>query len=595
MPSAFASAMPKGFSSGFKRPRAKKAQVKKRLGVGASAELIRVVNMPRRSIDVYDSDFALALSMEMRRQGSNFCLKPKQAAMLVESVEAGGLFGMLGVGGGKTVVAPLFGKVLDCQPVVLLVPAALKIEITRKVIPWLQREIDFIPPHVISYNELQNPQTGDVLDRIKPKLIVCDEIHNLKNKAAARTKRFLRYLAEYPNTIVVALSGTITRRSLLDFWHIIQFTHKGKKVPVTTVWTEARDWSRAIDPQVPEDQRMLPGALLRLCRPGEDVRQGFNRRLIDTEGVIGGSAEDVGSSLVLHRLRPVVPVAVTRALERLRQYWETPAGEVVTDAKDFARKAREISQGFYYVWQWPGGKPDKPWLEARAEWRKVVSDVTKLNRQGLDSELLVRTQADHHYRHGYSELPKTMVDRIMATWEAWDAVREQEDPPTRAIWIDDFLVRAGIKWGNEVQDGIVWYDARAIGERAEELGATVCTAGVHGNTRILDLAGRPAFDPETGDGEKHVVFASSTAHGTGKNLQRWFNALCLAPWAGGATFEQVIGREHRPGQKADEVNFYINVHTLELEKALAGALEQAQYIQDVTGGAQKLLMGNWAA
>ncbi len=590
--STFAASAPKGFSStpwkGAKR--AQRTQVKKRRGVGVSAELIRVSNIPRRSIEVYDEAFALALSIELRRKGSNFTLKPKQAAMLVEAVEAGGLFGMAGVGVGKTVVAPLFGKVLDCAPVVLLVPAALKIEIERRVIPWLLREIDFVPPHVISYNELQSPVRGDVLDRIQPKAIICDEIHNLKNKAAARTKRFIRYLAEHPDTIVVGLSGTIARRSLMDFWHIIQLILKGKKVPVTSSWNDAKDWSKALDPQVPDDQRLLPGALLRFCQPGEDARTGFNRRLVETEGVIGGSAEDVGASLVFRKLTPNVPREVEVALARLRKYWETPGGEVVSDAKDFARKAREIAQGFYYVWDWPGGKVDEEWLAARAAWRKTVADVTKLNRQGLDSELLVRQQAEHEARHGWSSLPKSMIDRVLDAWRAWDAVRDQEDPPTRAVWIDDFLVRAALGWGREVEDGIVWYDSRAVAERAAELGALVCAAGSAGNDRLLALATTASV---VSGGSPSVIFASSQAHGTGKNLQRWSRNLVLVPWAGGATWEQTVGRTHRPGQEDDEVTIDVYVHTPELEKALAGALEQARFIQDVTGGDQKMLTGSW--
>lgn len=587
MSSAFASAMPRGFKSAARS----RTVLKKRRGVSISAELIRVVNMPRRSLEVYDESFALALSLEMRREGSNFCLKTKQAAMLVEAVEARGLFGMLGVGGGKTVVAPLFGMVLQLSPVVLLVPPSLKIEITQKVIPWLRKEIDFEPPHVVSYAELSTVAGGDVLDRLRPRVIVLDEVHNLKNKAAARTKRFLRYMAEHPNTIVIALSGTITRRSLMDFWHIIQLSHKGPTVPVTTSWREAKDWASALDPQVPEDQRMLPGALLRLCRPGEEARAGFNRRLIDTEGVIGGSAEDVGASLVFKKIKPVVPPKIEEALTRLRKFWETPGGEAVSDAKDFARKARELSQGFYYVWDWPDGKPDQEWLDARKLWRQTVAEVTKLNREGLDSELLVRQAAIRALTHEVrGELPKSMQVNVVEAWRGWDSVRARQEPPTRAIWIDDFLVRAALEWALGMQDGIVWYDSRAVQERAEQLGAVVCAAGNAGNQALLDYASRPSV---VAGGPPIVVFASNQAHGTGKNLQRWCANLVLAPWAGGATWEQTIGRTHRPGQEADDVTVDVFTHTPELEKSLGGALEQARFIEQLTGGAQKMLLGTW--
>jgi hypothetical protein len=131
---------------------------------------------------------------------------------------------------------------------------------------------------------------------------------------------------------------------------------------------------------------------------------------------------------------------------------------------------------------------------------------------------------------------------------------------------------------------LVWYDARAFGERAAQLGAVVCGAGNAANARLLDLAGRK--DPI-------VVFCSSNAHGTGKNLQRWSRSLTIAPWSGGGTWEQVIGREHRPYQEADEVIADVNAHTAELNLCIEKALEDARFIRGVTGGDQKILQGTW--
>lgn len=589
MKSAFARAGTKFAQRGPTAP-------KVRRGVSRSAELARVVKLPRRSLDAYDEAFALALSIEMRKPGSDFQLKVKQALMLIEVVEAQGMLGFVGVGGGKTTVAPLFGKVCDLDPVVLLVPPAIKREILERVIPWLQTHIDFKPPHVVSYSELSVASKGDILDRLKPKLIIADEAHNLKNKNAARTKRFLRYFDDNPETVLIALSGTIARRSIMDFHHIIQLTHKGWRCPVTRSWKDAKDWAFALDPHVQPDLRLNPGALVELCRPGEEPREGFRRRLTDTEGVIGGAAEDVGSSLLFRKRGVPVPEKLSNALKVLRKDWETPGGEQVVDALDFARKARELAQGFYYVWDWPDGKPDVEWMTARSEWRKAVANVTKLNREGLDSELLVRNACVRELKpiaadSTAARLPKTSRSDMLEAWKAWAKVMHKEEPETRAIWIDDFLVRDAIEWGKstEVMDAggaLVWYDARAFGERAAQLGAVVCGAGNSGNARMLDLAGDRSGKPIT-------VFASSNAHGTGKNLQRWSRSLVVAPWSGGGTWEQVIGREHRPGQEADEVINDVNAHTIELNLCIEKALEDAAFIRGVTGGEQKILQGTW--
>lgn len=574
--------------------RSSSVKPKARRGIDRSGELNRILSLPRRHADdIYTKEFAHALSLELRRPGSTFEVKPKQAAMLIEAVEAGGLFGMVGVGCGKTTIAPLFGKVMDISRVVLLVPPSIKREIIERVIPWLQREIDFVPPTVISYSELSTAGKGDLLDRLQPQLIIVDEAHNLKNKNAARTKRFLRYFDENPTTILVALSGTMARRSLMDFHHIIQLTHRGWRLPVSKQWKEIKDWSLALDPQVHPSERLHAGALLELCTPGEDARSGFRRRLIETEGVIGGSAEDVGASLIMRRLPVKVPDSVENALATLRKKWMTPGGEMITDALDFARKARELAQGFYYEWMWPGGEPDLEWLEMRAAWRKAVADICRLNRPGLDSELLVRNAADREdkgtWKNEDARLPKASRNKTLEIWRAWKTVMDQDDPPVRAVWIDDFLVRAGIAWGERVkregEGAIIWYDSSAVEQRALELGAIVCGAGNDGNRRMLELA--------EGKGQAPVVFASANAHGTGKNLQRWCRALALAPWPAGAKWEQVIGREHRPGQNADEVCFDVFVHTPELEKAMEAALEDARFIFGITGGEQKLLQASW--
>lgn len=593
--SGFASALPRG----IKRPRgfsAGKTKAQGRRAVQRSGEIARILALPRRPEGGYDRAFADAMSMELVGEGSDFRLKPKQAAMLVEAVEGGGLFGMLGVGGGKTVAAPLFGHVMDVSPVVLLVPPAIKKEIESRVVPWLRRHISFIEPTIVSYSELSTAGKGDLLDRLRPRLIVADEVHLLKNKGAARTKRFLRYFDENPNTMLVALSGTITRRSLMDFWHLMQLTHKGWRLPLSRHWKEVKDWSLALDPQVPGDQRLLPGALLEFCKPGEDARAGFRRRMLETDGVIGGNAEDVGASLVIRKLGLELPRSVAQALEQLRKKWETPGGEQITDALDFARKARELAQGFYYVWDWPGGEPDEAWLFARSEWRKAVADVCKLNRQGLDSELLVRNAADRELKESWRDedarLPKAQRERVVEAWRAWCEVKEQDEPPVRAVWIDDFVVRAAIKWGEEAEanadtgGGLIWYDSRAIEERAGSLGARVCGAGPNGNNDLLAHA-------EGRNGRAPSIFLSAHAHGTGKNLQRWNRNLVLAPWPSGADWEQRIGRTHRPGQDADEVTADVFVHTPELQKAIDSAQEQARYIEEVTGGAQKLLMATW--
>ncbi len=586
---SFGKALPRGTKRAKGVATSGKA-VAARRGVAMSGEINRILALPRRSMEVYNQAFADVFSDEIRKPGSDFKFKVNQVAMLVEALEAGGLFGMLGVGGGKTVASPVFGKVLDLQPALIIVPAPIKHEILTRVIPWLKQNIDFVPPKVISYNDLQSPNNDNILEEIGPRLIVCDEVHNLKNKGTARWKRIDRYSDAHPDTVFILLSGTVTSRSLMDFHHLIMLTHKSWRCPMTRLWKEAKDWALALDAHVPEDQRLRPGALLQLCYPGEDPRVGFARRLLETEGVVGGSADDVGASITLQCLHPTVPDSVESALKNLRKLWETPDREVITDAKDFARKARELSQGFFYVWDWPNGIVDKEWLEARATWRKTVANITRLNRQGLDSEKLVRDAAIREAKgtaatSPYARIPKSSRKETLKAWLEWEAVHHREDPPTRAIWLDDFIVHEAMEWGAKVQNGLIWYDSRAIEERAIELGAKVYPAGKKYNEKLVHLAESKGED---------AIFLSAAAHGTGKNLQhRWSQNLVIAPWPSGKKWEQVIGRTHRPGQLEDEVLFDVYAHTQELEYAIVKAIEDAHYISGVTQVEQKLVKATW--
>jgi hypothetical protein len=82
-------------------------------------------------------------------------------------------------------------------------------------------------------------------------------------------------------------------------------------------------------------------------------------------------------------------------------------------------------------------------------------------------------------------------------------------------------------------------------------------------------------------------------HGTGKNLQAFANQLVLQPPASGQTWEQLLGRMHRPGQNADEVRCDVLQHTWFAKANLVGALRDARYIEDSQNMRQKLNLATW--
>ena len=99
--------------------------------------------------------------------------------------------------------------------------------------------------------------------------------------------------------------------------------------------------------------------------------------------------------------------------------------------------------------------------------------------------------------------------------------------------------------------------------------------------------------PETSD-RAFVMACSAKAFGTGQNLQAWaHNLVCSSP-SSASDFEQLIGRTHRAGQFADEVQVHYYAHTRHARNTLRSAMNQARYIEQTTGDAQRLGYGTWS-
>ena len=117
---------------------------------------------------------------------------------------------------------------------------------------------------------------------------------------------------------------------------------------------------------------------------------------------------------------------------------------------------------------------------------------------------------------------------------------------------------------------ILWYESKAVEEALRDRGVKCFGAGRDpGNT-----------------GESCAM--SIRAHGIGKNLQSWSTQLIIEPPSSGQTWEQLLGRTHRSGQQADEVEVFVIQHTESFRRALKSAKEGAEYIEESTGNKQKL-------
>jgi hypothetical protein len=327
------------------------------------------------------------------------------------------------------------------------------------------------------------------------------------------------------------------------------------------------EWAAALDSgpvQAP------PGALVELCRDGEAVREGFQRRVVETPGVIATTDNALGTGLVFAERAIRAPPEVRAALKTMRETWTTPdEGEAFDDILTLHRYARQLAAGFYYRWVWPKGEPATvraAWLDARRAWnREVANYLTYRAKPGIDSPLL---------------LAKACADGRVASmnYERWAALRDTAKPEVEAVWLSDYLVQDAVAWGKE-SPGIVWYEHAS-------LGAAIAKAG-----------GFPLFGPGA-DGilkerGTRTIVASIKAHGTGKNLQCYSRNLVTTAPTSGTVWEQLLGRTHRPGQQADEVTIDVYRHTLEMRAAMTKALRDAQYQESTTGNRQKLLAATY--
>ncbi len=555
--------------------------VQKIRGVSKSVEFQRILNLPRRKLDL---DAVQDVTSLFHREGGTMSFWPIQSAALIEASEADGLFAPIGVGAGKTLLSLALPDALDSKRTVLLVPSQLK----KKS----QKEISFYGRHfclpidritIIAYSELSSAKHQDILFELDPDLIIADECHALRHRSSARTKRFLRFMNQTPSCRFAGMSGTITNKSILDYAHLLELALR-KNSPLPRIFTEVGEWSAALDVDIGNRQPRAPGVLVQFCKDGENVRKGYRRRLTETPGVVATEEGAIGTSLIVRRLAPDVPDVVKVLLHKVKTTW-CIGEEELESAIAYWRVMRQLAAGFYYVWVWPDGIVDHEWLEARAAWHKEVREKLKQSRQGLDSPLLLANAAER-YRKSKCQLEgfvfETRTDSGEGPrwrsehWDAWRLVKDRPKPPTKAVWVSDYIIYEALIWAAKVAKkgpAIIWYEHKCIGEK------------------LAEVSGLPHFGPgdDATDARDPIIICGTRTQGTGKNLQFYNQNLFTSLSGSGTEFEQNVGRTHRPGQLADEVLVDWYGNTEETIEALAKIIKQAEYMQDTTGQRQKVL------
>lgn len=516
--------------------------------------------IPRRP-HVPTPQHAAAVNHVLSRPNAKRYLTELQSFALAEFHDNGGrLFGMMGVGSGKTPVSFAAKEVVPCKRPLLVTAAALVPQTETEYADWsndLKLPTPFID--IISYDLINSTKRAEMLNELAPDLIVFDEAHKLKNRRSIRTRRVLKYLKANSATKLMLLSGTMTTKSLFDFAHLLELTHPGAKHPLPLMYPTLEEWECALSPDAEYGaflSPLEPGALMMFCEGAETARDGVRRRLIETSGIVASAKSSCDASIVIRSARPTVPKNIYDALKVLHKTGATPSGEISLDTLDAPRHARELSQGFYYRWVWPGGKVDHEWLDLRAAWHQELRAWLHRDLPGRDSPALI-----------VGAIQRGEFESI--AYGPWAAVKDRfaplKTPPRETIWLSRFLVDYACEWLKTSGDAIVWYDDEAVGLELAACGIDVYR-GAPDAARLLETAKRGG-----------QIACSIGGNKEGRNLQHWSNMLVLNPPSDAGCWEQLIGRVHRTGQTADEITVDVCVHTDELSRAFAKARARDDY------------------
>lgn len=616
--------------------------------VAMSDELKRIAALPRRPQELDGTPRAEAIidrmtarfsrgpvkcrcaEIDPERHANEGCinrLRLIQALALRDISICGGLLGPIGVGHGKTLIDLLSPFALLDHGItlsVLLVPPSLatqlwndyeyagqhfhmpQVVIHGTALENTDRGSPNVPlrpgapiVHVVKYSLLQQPTaTAWLENELKPQALIIDEAHKIGDveQSGATRSRVKRYKEEHPNTKVIAVSGSMTKRKLTDYDKLAEYALGGGS-PLPREREVTVDWGRAIHPS---DNQAEMGSLKVLCDPGENVMGGYRRRLAETCGVVTSTAPAIDVLLEIdERQAPVIPQSIQEALNGcpgdpsrpgVRAYVR-PDGEEFQDALEMSRCARQVACGFYYKWIFPKNKfpYDIPlieeWRGARKRWNREARMKQQEGLEHLDSYKLVRDAAMR--AHGLMTRKRNLPEWKAKHLLRWLDVKDKVEPETEPVWLSDYLVNDVVQWAREAPHRIVWYEHFTFGERVAKLSGLPMYGGGPNGGGLLDDRGRILAT-----GEQSVIL-SIKAHGTGRNgLQhRFHEAIVPNPPASSDGWEQVLGRLHRIGQKSDYVKYLFYRHTKELANHVEAALSAALYVEGTLGSAQKLRIG----
>lgn len=624
----------------------------KRRDTAGSLEIDRIINLPvvygatEEEVEAFSREEVEASYFE-----EGFRLLPTQVGAVLAWDLFKGVFGPIGVGWGKTAITLMIANRAftegDSDRTILFVPSQVYDQLVRNDIAWVRKRVGLKVPfiymagkslaerksiatsgkkgcYIMTYSLLSTRDSDDLLDWIKPQLIIADEAHEVRNLTAARSARLMRYMSEQ-QPYLVALSGTITKKSINDYHHLIAYALR-KYCPLPLDAALSCNWSFVLDADAdPSDAQTGPiYPLLDWARRNfpdaegltNDVmgfREAYQLRLTHTPGVVATGDAQIGTSLVLQN-SPVKKYTqhkdwprLKELIDQVEELWISPSGDEIELGFHKWRYLYELSFGFYYNLRWPtleelgkrgySEEAAQEALDGALAHHEAHQEYSKELRQWL--KYRSKPKLDTPFLVG-GEMARNGAANVGAgLYELWSAMKAMqfEDMPERIsepIRICSYKVDHVLQWAQSLKKGegaLIWFHhqeaGRWIAEVLQKAGLPVIYCPSESHRKGSNAAIRDERNANK------IVVASMRGHGTGKNLQHFQRQLYPQFPRDASLIEQVLGRTHRTGQTAD-VLIAETMNTIEFDHTnMSACLVDALYTHQTMGAPHKLIYSSY--
>lgn len=471
----------------------------------------------------------------------------------------------------NTLVAMLAPRALDMDPseAIIIATADLIKEAEREYKKYRAMGFDVCSPDYISYSYLsRNPKE---LERRNPRLIICDEVHKLRNPKAQRVRGFTSYMRQNPDVVFVSLTGTITTSSIMDYAHLLRMC-VGEDSPLPNPnapmgWSRLQSLSRVIDatPVIPPSAMDYSIAEYILqAGADETVRDAYHRLLRNTPGVYFSELPSYDGEIIIRKWKHDLPIELQSFADDVKKTGKLPNEEYLSNVLTVGEKQRQLATGFYY---YPDIDPDlhtPQWVACRRAVNDLIGNVVEReNKRWKHGVYTTEAKARAAYRAGELTSP---------LWDKWEQNYEHIPTPEKLTkWLDYDVLRLYTAKAEELAKELegpilLWYQHDAVKMALEELGVFVVQEG---------------DAPPRGEDVPPVVAVSIWKHATGLNLQEdYAGMVLLQPPSNGGIWEQLLGRLARPGFRSEELHVVVNQSHSVWRKGLSRGMRDAKYCEE---------------